>query len=52
MSNLEKYRNLESRIGSLPGTAKQEHALLSMELKVVASKLTRLEKWKVEKGVL
>lgn len=51
MDNLDKYRALEVRIKALPVSAKAEHALLTIELKTLSTKLSRLDKWKLTKGV-
>lgn len=48
---LEKYRNLEKRLAELPVEAVAERVLLSKELALTKGKLSRMELWKLSKGI-
>ncbi len=48
---LDKYRALEQRLSTLPVEAVAERVLLSKELALVKSKLSRMDLWKLSKGI-
>lgn len=48
---LQRYYDLSDRIATLPVEAVAERTLLTQQLALVKGKLSRMELWKLSKGI-